>query len=183
MNALLEFYESMFEQEYITKENKMITERAVLICPNPKETFSIHANPDNSFNLGESHGYFKWINHEKFMNGDKIARIKYGSPEYVYHKDPYGKNTVMLNNTQKKLLIKLLQSPLTSKQLDEIGSKFSGIIDNGWKLLIYHYNIQCGFNENEILKYANAKKEDIPLNLIRLCLPMPNYLLLPNKKK
>lgn len=48
--------------------------------------------------------------------------------------------------------------------------------------MIYLYNKHCKFSDEAILKYANSKREDIPKNMIRLSLPMPDYSLLPNKK-
>lgn len=175
----IDFYDIIFEQEYVTNQSEIITEKAVITYPG---SFSLHVTPDSDQNLGENEGYFKWVNHESFSKADEIARIRYGSPTYAVHTDHHGKTTVRLSSPERKLLIKVLSKPVKPKQLLGISDDIIKLIDSGWKLMIYFYNKHCKFSDEDILEYANAEKEDIPKNMIRLSLPMPDYSLLPNKK-
>lgn len=58
------------------------------------------------------------------------------------------------------------------------------VLVNNWQYLIYEYNFTLNFKIREIEKYAYADNDvTLPRNFIRLNLPMPNYMNLPNERR
>lgn len=169
----------LFEQ-LAEQEQESIEEVAVLV--NNKENFSLHATPDGNYNLWEDAGYFKWVNNKSFGKASDIARIKFSTAEYVNHRDSRGKNVVTLNHKQKKKMIELLNKQLDENDKLDIDYRLHGIIRTGWQLLIYQYNIFCGagITVEDMLSHLdmNEPKKNLPKNMIRLSLPMPDYNLL-----
>ena len=166
------------EQLSLEESDEIIEEASILI--DKKGIMSIHSTPDPGRNLGEGGGYFKCVNHQDFNAASHIARIKFTSPEYITtHKDP--KRLWYLSSGEKKVLMNLLTSPLTGKQISKIPSEFRPYVTNGWQYLIYNYNIDCGVDPQLMLKFINNINESVPTNLVRLTIPIPNYMTLTKK--
>lgn len=160
---------SLFNQ--IIKENGIILEKSILV--NNKDNYQIQLSFDDSRNLGEGAGYFKFIPSTNY-NAVKEARIYFGKCDYTYHN---GKQSYHLDRSEKKSLMKLLSTPINKT----VGNL---VLVNNWQYLIYEYNFTLNFKIHEIEKYAYADNDvTLPRNFIRLNLPMPNYMNLPNERR
>lgn len=138
------------ESEKIKNERKMqehinsipIQEKAIL--KSQQFSFSLHVTDDTDRYTGVGGAYFKWVNNISFNKTDKIARIRFDKPEYVTHKNKDGKQNAILNSKQKKQLMTLLSSAITSSNSIRIlggndvlpinHPQFIDYIDTGWKL-------------------------------------------------
>lgn len=73
--------------------------------------------------------------------------------------------------------MKLLSTPINKT----VGNL---VLVNNWQYLIYEYNATVNFKIQEIEKYAYVdNKVTLPRNFIRLNLPIPNYMNLPNERR
>lgn len=116
---------------------------------------TLAVNPDKNRNLKYTE-YFKLYNDTKPNIATKIARIKFRSPEYVIHHNNGGKENWFLNSKEKKMLIKLLNSPCENH---------TGFII--WQALILNFNNETG------LDYPETKRNK---QLSRFAMPYPDYL-------
>lgn len=128
----------------------------------------IAVNPDPSRGwYGEE--YFKVYNNDNARKADKVIRIKFRSPEYVYHKNSDGKKDWNLNLKEKKTLIKLLQTP----------SKFDNL--SNWQYAILQFNLEAfDISYKDCLKLTMEKQSKMDENNPRkyylpIDLPMPDY--------
>lgn len=139
-------------------------------------TFSIHATPDGTHMDSENTAYFKWANSESFGKATKIARIKFALPEYIIHYKNSNSNAE-LNRDQKKLLVKLLSNKISVKNYNKLPYELQEIVNTEWKFLIYLYNKQFGHSPEIMLNYLDmsAPVQNLPMNFVRLTLPMPDY--------
>lgn len=73
--------------------------------------------------------------------------------------------------------MKLLSTPINKT----VGNL---VLVNNWQYLIYEYNFTLNFKIQEIEKYAYVDNSvTLPRNFIRLNLPIPNYMNLPNERR
>lgn len=128
----------------------------------------IAVNPDPSRGWYKKE-YFKAYNNDNARKADKVIRIKFRTPEYVYHKNKDGKKDWSLNSKEKKALIRLLQKP----------SKFNNL--SNWQYAILQFNLEAfdiSFDdclnltteEQSKMDKNNPKKYYLPIDL-----PMPDY--------
>jgi len=159
-----------------------LQEKAIL--KNQQYNFSLHVTDDTDRYSGVGGAYFKWVNNESFSKADKIARIKFDETKYVTHRNEGGKENTTLSSKQKKQLVTLLSSSITSSNsLRILGGndvlpikyvEFMDYIDNGWKLLIFNHNKINGISE-DIMYECIFKGRVIPKMMVPFTLPMPNY--------
>ncbi|MDE6539428.1 MAG: hypothetical protein K2K66_04495 [Ruminococcus sp.] len=91
------------------EEGEILTEFAT-VARDYNLNVLLAVNPDKNRNLKDME-YFKFYNDTRPDKAPKIARIKFRSPEYVIHHNNGGKENWFLNSKEKKMLIKLLNSP------------------------------------------------------------------------
>lgn len=100
----------------------------------------------------------------------KVARIYIEKPEYVKSHKEHGIKEWILTEKEKRLFVKLLQSPY--KRNPQI---------TNWQQVI------CTFNDGfydispEDTIAGNIEQEDLDNGALTLDFPMPDYLKLPNK--
>lgn len=129
----------------------------------------IAVNPDPSRGWYKKE-YFKAYNNDNARKADKVIRIKFRTPEYVYHKNKDGKKDWSLNSKEKKLLIRLLKSKSRVPNL------------TNWQYAIIQFNTEAFLNENpEIFKtltiaeQSKMDKNDPRKYYLPIDLPMPDY--------
>lgn len=141
-----------------------------------RNNFSVHVTPDSNRNLGDSGGYFKYLNHVEYSKADGIARIYFTKAEYLIHNDQDGKKPIRLSSKQKDKLIGLLNKPPKQEKLNKIQNGFiKSIITSNWILMIYQFNRLIHIDENTMENCIMNNYKNIPKNMIRLDLPMPDY--------
>ena len=64
-----------------------------------KYNIMVFVNPDKNRN-GEK--YFKFYNSNSYTTADKVIRISFDEPKYIYHKNMDGKLDWILNSKEKK---------------------------------------------------------------------------------
>lgn len=103
-------------------------------------------NPDPN-RIGDA--YFKLFNASNYRKSDKQSRIKFNSPEYVYHKDSTGKTEWKLISDEKELLLEFLNSSSADNR------NF-----NVWTLAKFHWNNEYGeFFSNDFPEKYNSRLE------------------------
>lgn len=128
----------------------------------------IAVNPDPSRGwYGEE--YFKAYNNDNARKAEKVIRIKFRAPEYVFHKNNDGKKDWILNSKEKKKLINLLQKP----------SKFNNLTN--WQYAILQFNLEAfDINVDDCLTLTIEKQEQMDKNnpqkyYLPIDLEMPDY--------
>ena len=160
------------KEELLSKE--IINE--INVAMDNRNNFSVHVTPDSNRNLGDGGGYFKYLNHVEYAKADGIARIYFAKAEYLIHIDQDGKRPIRLSSKQKDKLIALLNKPPRPEKLNKIQNKFiKSMITNNWILMIYQFNRLIHIDENTMEKCIMNNYKNIPKNMIRLDLPMPDY--------
>ena len=140
-------YGQKFINKFFRKE-MIISEEVLMEGTIFKSTkMSIGVFPSDNRNYG-AQAYFKVYNNRNYVKSTKIARIHFMNPEYEKHIGEHWP----LNRTEKKMLIKILQTNL--------GDHINSI--TVWEALIIEYN-----------KSINDKSKHLPLNL-----PIPDYMQL-----
>lgn len=170
-----------YEEGKLKESNKntdIINE--VMCIRDDKNNFSLHVTPDANRNLGDNIAYFKWVNNASFEHSDEIARIMLTKPQYVIHNGHDGKKTIKLNTKQKKLMIKLLEEPVSLKKKNKISNDIlKDFIKYEWDYILYSYNKQLGFTDDKIAECLDIPiYSQLPINMINMKTPMPNYMQL-----
>jgi hypothetical protein len=112
---------------------------------------------------GHNNKYFKYLNGITYGKADKCARISMLRPEYVEHKDYDRKNNWILNSSERKELVTLMQEP---------NKKYPGC--NNWQATIITYNEDnFGIDFDETIN-DSFDKELYP-DAFSINTPMPNY--------
>ena len=163
MNKLLrdiisrEISESLLEKMTIEYElaNPLLCEKAnVYIDDDLNITLQVNRNE------GSNDSYFKVYNHKDYRKADKVARINFRKPEYIYHVNSDGKKDWALNSKEHAKLIKVLNT------VDFLG-------ETVWIMLILFFNSEGGLNfgESEKNKMDNLiYPKHLPIDL-----PIPDY--------
>lgn len=177
----IDFYETLFEQEFVDNQDNIITERSII--NDERHNFSVHSTPDAKHNLGEPAGYFKWVEGKKLnINPKDIVRIKFSEPVYIKHDG----STKVLKKGQKDDLIAALQSPISDRHFNNLPKEFKEVIETEWQYLIYMYNIDCHVNTKLLLDHLDIEEpfSELPDDkMVRLNLPIPDYTKLREEKK
>lgn len=113
---------------------------------------------------GHSNDYFKYLDSFSFYKADYIARISLREPKYLEHINSDGKKEWKLNNSEKKELVELMNSP-------------SGTHPNltKWQDTLIQYNMDNFFIQPLETINKTFDKEKYP-NAYDIDYPMPNYL-------
>lgn len=120
--------------------------------------------------------YFKFYDSMSQDSSERVARISFLNPEYVYHGGyPRAFN---LGRREKKALMKFLTSPSKKKQ-------FKGF--SGWQVLIYLYNEEATNAEYDwatyttdfIKNHPEIRKKKWFKTALPFDLKMPDYTSLP----
>ncbi len=128
-------------------------------------------NPDHRENSAGAE-YFKIYNNCDTALADKIARIRFRSPEYVIHLPGRNKENWFLNMEEVAQLVELLQRPGKNTQ-------FPGL--TLWQELILAFNWEAnGLDYQETLhnRIGNETSEPIQLKYpdsLPIDLPVPEY--------
>lgn len=117
-----------------------------------KNNMRVFVAPSTSRKFGKK-AYFKVYNHKTQDKATKVARICFYKAAYVVHdKDPDGCKTWVLNDSQIKTVIEILNSRPTNKR-----NKY----DTVWQELIFRFNERVSSLH--------------PDDTISIDLPMPDY--------
>lgn len=124
-------------------------------------------------NTGQGASYFKFYDKKK----KEISRILVTEPSYTRPHRNSGrtnrggervKSSDNLTETQKKNLVKILNSkPTTGKYKD---------MDNTYQAVVYAANKLANIPDSEIEKYKDKSPEDTPRNIIPYNMEMPDYM-------
>lgn len=112
--------------------------------------------------------YFKLYNAQSESKADKLIRILFRKPEYVFHRNT-GFNDWILSSSEKKDLMKFLSSKeyFTDAERNEYS-----ITVFQKALILFNYEKGLGLTQNETFSLMLLKDHEgyLPLNL-----EMPNY--------
>ena len=112
---------------------------------------------------GYNNKYFKYVNSFSYKNGDKLARISLLHPQYLNHTNSDGKKHWILNNKEKKELIKTMQEPC--RDFPQI---------TNWQKTLAQYNLDnFGIYIDETINGTFDKKK-YP-DAFDVNYPMPDY--------
>ena len=130
-----------------------------------ENNITVCVNPDRQ-RRGER--YFKFYNASHYEAANKVIRISFDLPQYIYHTNTDGKEDWILNGKEKKELIEILLSQ---------SKKYSGY--SVWDAAKFDWNNEAldeMLNSNEYIagKYDEKFKDN--LNYIPSTLNCPNYL-------
>lgn len=137
---------------------------------------SMHVNP-NLNRVGNE--YFKFCNDACWSKATKMCRISFRSPAYVIHTNSGKVSDWILNEEEKKYLLKSLLYKST---------KYPGLTI--WQVLIVDYNVERYSLPHDICKQLTMQKQqelakgvitdlvDCMIHALPIDLPMPNYLKL-----
>lgn len=154
-------------KEFINEE-QFLAEMS-LVLDNIKPNLAIWVENPTGYN----NQYFKLYNSYSNVKADKVARISLLNAKYLNHRNEDGKENWILNNKEKKELIKILK--------DE--SEYENNITN-WELTILTYNrdnfhismgkyVTNNMSKEEYENIVSKTKGALSLNL-----PMPDYMRL-----
>lgn len=128
----------------------------------------IAVNPDNH-RVGDE--YFKLYNASILNNADKVIRIQFRKPRYVFHKNT-GFEDWFLTKSEKRALIRFLN---TKESMYDADGFMHEITIFQKAIILHNYERGLGNNVSEALSLLleNEYNEYMPLNL-----KMPDYMLL-----
>ena len=163
MNKLLrdiisrEISESLLEKMTIEYElaNPLLCEKAnVYIDDDLNITLQVNRNE------GSNDSYFKVYNHKDYRKADKVARINFRKPEYIYHVNSDGKKDWALNSRERTKLLEILNMVV-----------FHG--ETVWTMLILSFNLEGGLGAQ---KTAMNKMDNLIYHKhLPIDLPIPDY--------
>ena len=130
----------------------------------------IAVNPD-IHRVGDE--YFKLYNANILNNADKVIRIQFRKPRYVFHKNT-GFEDWILTKSEKRALLRFLSTKETMYDADGVMHEIT-IFQKA--IILHNYERGLGNNVSETLSLMleNEYNEYMPLNL-----KMSDYMLLGN---
>ena len=163
MNKLLrdiisrEISESLLEKMTIEYElaNPLLCEKANVYIDD-----DLNINLQVNRNEGSNDSYFKMYNHKDYRKADKVARINFRKPEYIYHVNSDGKKDWALNSKERAKLIKVLNMEF-----------YPG--PSVWKMLILDFNLEGGLGTHKTV--LNKMDNLIYPKHLPIDLPIPDY--------
>ena len=130
-------------------ERIIVTEQVLLEGTVYKSSImSVGCFPNPNYNYGDD-AYFKVFNNTQYDSASKITRIRFKSPTYIIHLNQVWD----LNNKEKKILIRILNSRYTGVKFDN-----DQTVATVWDALIRDFNSQV------------KQRDYLPLDL-----KMPDY--------
>ena len=130
----------------------------------------IAVNPD-IHRVGDE--YFKLYNASILNNADKVIRIQFRKPRYVFHKNT-GFEDWILTKSEKRALVHFLNTKETMYDSDGVKHEIT-IFQKA--IILHNYERGLGNNASETLSLLleNVYDDYMPLDL-----KMPDYMLLGN---
>ena len=111
--------------------------------------------------------YFKYFNSFSYHKADGVARISLVKPEYIHHRNADGKKVWKLTSSDKKQLVKLMNSP------SEVHKGYTR-----WQATLIQYNFDNFYISPIDTMEGTFDKNKFP-DAFDINYPMPDYTKLP----
>ena len=150
---------------YITENNIEVINEYTIVSFH--DTYDVDMEKSSHF-AGPGAAYFYVVDRKH----KKKARIKFETPEYVYHTNTGGFTDLFLSSSEKKELIHVL------KETPNKPTRLGKWCKTNWEFLIYERNYVNGISKDDIEKYMYGPIDKCRSDILSAFIPIPDYKLL-----